>query len=114
MKQILVKDVPAELLAELNRASLERGQSVTATVMAALAQRFNVRPRSDTGAPHRPVAGPDLALELPSELHMRVKVEAAAEDATMRGIILASVAEYLGLPPQSELRRDRRRVRGAA
>lgn len=105
---ILVHDIPERLLRRVTRDAKRRDVSINEAVASAVAAAYQF-PREPSGSRFR---GPTttrttILLTLPDELHRTVKVKAATEGATMRGLILAALAGRYGMKVETPERRKR-------
>jgi hypothetical protein len=104
-----IPDVPAELWEAIIADAEAQGTSRTEVAVAILARRFSVK-RQPSGAPFRRVevdlADP-LKLRVPVRLRDKIRLAAARQGATIRGIVVAELADEYGLPVPSTARRPR-------
>lgn len=87
-------DVPESLMGKLTADAERRDVSINEAVNAVLAKAFAVD-RDPSGAKFTGINRSTLVLDLPDELHTKIKVAAATmRGATMRGIILSTLAGH--------------------
>lgn len=100
MPEMHIHDVPADVWRAVVEDAERQGTSRTEVAVAILARRFRVR-RAPSGAPFRhkdlDVTEP-LKLRVPDGLRDKIRVEAARTGATIRGVVVATLAEAYGLP----------------
>lgn len=104
-----IPDVPADLWEAIVADAEEQGTSRTEVAVAILARRFTVR-RTPSGAPFRRVeidVTEPLKLRVPERLRDKIRLRAAREGATIRGVVVAELAAEYGLPVPSTARRPR-------
>lgn len=104
-----IPDVPPHLWIAIENDAREQGTSRTEVAVAILARRFRVA-RQPSGAPFRKVEiGRDepLKLRVPERLRDKLRIAAARQDATIRGIVVAELSAEYGLPVPSTARRSR-------
>jgi len=95
--------MPAHLKGALVRETARRGSNVNDVAAGILAERFGVA-YAPTGRRRKVLAGssPVLLLRIPQELKDEIHAEAARVRANANEIILATLADGLGVPPAHE------------
>lgn len=109
MEQIIVQNVPSNVLQRLTADAKKRDVSINDAVVGILAKQYGVA-RESTGATFGgPLKRTTLILAMPDELHRSIKVDAATrgKGVTMRGLILQALARHYKVPVQSPQRRPR-------
>jgi myo-inositol-1-phosphate synthase len=94
--------MPAPLKGALVRETARRGSNVNDVAAGILADEFGV-PYVPTGRRRKVLAGgsPVLLLRVPPELKDEIHAEASRRDSHANDVILAALAEGLGVPAQS-------------
>lgn len=109
MPEMHIPDVPADVWHAIVADAEGQGTSRTEVAVAILARRFRVK-RAPSGAPFRrqelDVAEP-LKLRVPDGLRDKIRIEAARTGATIRGVVVAALAEAYGLPVPNPGRKPR-------
>jgi hypothetical protein len=104
-----IHDVPADVWEAIVADAEEQGTSRTEVATAILARRFRVR-HTPSGAPFRrgelDVNEP-LKLRVPEGLRAKIRMEAARHGATIRGVVVGTLAEEYGLPAPRTARKPR-------
>lgn len=104
-----IHSVPADVWHAIVADAEEQGTSRTEVAVSILARRFRVK-HSPSGAPFRrtelDVAEP-LKLRVPERLRAKIRVEAAKNGGTIRGVVVATLAEAYGLPVPGTARKPR-------
>ena len=107
-----IPDVPAELWHAIVADAEAQGTSRTEVAVAILARRFRVA-RKPSGAPFRRVeidVAEPLKLRVPERLRDKLRIQAARNGATIRGVVIAELSDEYGLPVPSMSRQGRRVV----
>lgn len=105
---ILVQDVPNTVLARLTADARRRDVSLNDAAVTILAARYGIEKEPSGAGFTAPLTRPTLLLSMPDELHRRIKMDAAGKrGATMRGLIVQTIARHYGVPVQSPQRRPR-------
>lgn len=108
MPDVLLQDVPDEILRAVNETAERDSISVSDVFAEAIASRFGIklppesRRRFAGGA-----SGPHVTIDLPADVRTALRVEAASNGKTIRGIALNTVARRFKLAAVSEGRRSR-------
>jgi hypothetical protein len=108
MTELTVQDLPAVVLRKIVSDAKKRGISLNDTVVGILADTYGIErePTSTrfTGAPIRT----SILLTMPEALHRAIKMDAAGQKGvTMRGLIIAALANHYGVKEPSNKRRAR-------
>jgi len=110
MVEIIAKDVPAEIVRALVGEARSRNQTVTDLAAGILASRFNVEREPSGRSFIAGMAGSDtLILSVPAELRKAIRRYAVENDATMRGVVIDTLARHFGMPAVPTGRRPRGR-----
>ena len=121
--KILIRDVPREIKRAVAREAREHETGMNDVAVAILSAEFGVpfsptgramvRARPDGTVRRAPITdSPDMTLKVAPELRRRIAVSAASSGGTIRGLVLAILAQKLGVQPPS-IRRRRRSGRRA-
>ena len=94
--------MPASLKGALVRETARRGSNVNDVAAGILADEFGVR-YAPTGRRRKVLAGgsPVLLLRVPPELRGEIHAEASRRDSNANDVILAALADGLGVPAES-------------
>ena len=106
MKLVLNEELPADLRKKLDRKAKAEDHTVNDVAVLALCEKFGVE--CEPSRYHfRPVAT-RFKLNIPDELHHRIRVEAALRSQTVRGVVLSTLAEHFDAKPIDPKRRRRK------
>ena len=110
-----LRTIVNEILREDLRAALEtdaqqRNLSLNDAAVRVLAREFRVRWQSSDGG-YRASAD-RFKLRIPEHIHRAIRVRAAREEGTMRGVSLGILADHYGVEPIDLRRRPRRKKHG--
>lgn len=108
LRMILNEELPPEIRARLNDAALTQNRTLNDTATLILVKHLGGR-APQSGAPYRPGAD-RFKLMVSETLHRKVRVEAARQHGTVRGVVLSILADEFGLEPIAPTRRPRRRT----
>ncbi|HET7744417.1 MAG TPA: inositol-3-phosphate synthase [Gaiellaceae bacterium] len=94
--------MPAPLKGALVREAARRASNVNDVAVGILADAFGVR-HAPTGRRRKVLAGssPVILLRVPQELKAEIQAEASRRDSNANDVILAALADGLGVPPVS-------------
>lgn len=107
---LIVYDVPGTVMRKLTGDARRRNVSVNDAAVAIIASSLGID-RDATGAPFRqPPSTSTLKLNMPEVVRRQLKMDAAANDDTMRGLAIHYLATHYKLNAPSA----RRRARGTA
>ncbi|HXG75107.1 MAG TPA: inositol-3-phosphate synthase [Gaiellaceae bacterium] len=97
--------MPSHLKGALVREAARRGANVNDVAASLLAEEFGV-PYTPTGRRRKVLAGssPVLLLRVPQELKEEIRAEASRRDANANDVILAALADGLGVPTHGKER----------
>lgn len=97
-------------MAKLTADARRRDVSINDAVNGVLANQYGVT-RDPSGAKFTGINRTTLVLDLPDELHQRIKVEAAmTRGATMRGVIVSRLARHYRVAGVTPGKRPRTRT----
>lgn len=103
---ILNEVLPEDLRSEIERDAQERGVSMNDTAGLILSERYGLKWVEET-SPYRPMAD-RFKIRVTDDLHRAIRMDAAEDQGTVRGIVLSLLASHYGLPEISPHRRPRR------
>jgi predicted HicB family RNase H-like nuclease len=104
---IIANDVPANIRRALVRAAKAEGVSVNEIAVRALADAYGVERQPKNGRFVAPSSTARMLFTVPDELRQQLRLRAAVNGVTMRGLVLKALAERFGLPFDSAERRPR-------
>jgi len=97
MVEIIAKDVEPELVKALVGEARERDQTVTDVAVEILAARFGVEHEpSGRSFIDGTTGSTTLILAVPTELRHEIRRHAVERDATMRGVVIETLARHFG------------------
>lgn len=103
---ILNEVLPVEVREALERDAKAAGVTLNDAAGAVLAKHFQVE-WEHSGRPYREMA-PQFKMRVPEHLHWKIRMSAALAGHTVRGTVLATIAEHYGLDAIVPTRRPRR------
>lgn len=107
---LIVYDVPGTVMRKLTGDARRRNVSVNDAAVAIVSAALDIE-RDATGAPFRqPPTTQTLKLNMPERVRRQLKMDAAANGDTMRGLVIHYLATHYNLNAPSA----RRRARGTA
>lgn len=107
LRLILNEELPAEIRARLNETALTTNRTLNDTATIILVERLGGNMPTST-APYRPGAE-RFKLMVSEPLHRKIRIEAAKRQGTIRGTVLALLAEHYELAAIVPTRRPRRK-----
>ena len=106
--EIIVVDPPRRLVQALVRAAKQQKTSVNEIAARILADHYGVEREQRKGRFVPITSGQRMLFSVPVDVRQKLREQAAVNGATMRGLVIATLAAQLGLPTQSTTRRPRR------
>lgn len=111
LKEMHIHDVPADVWLAIIADAEAQGTSRTEVAVAILADEFKVR-REPSGAPFRSEDGEldvtkPLKMRVPIRLREKIRVRAARNGDTIRGVVVGALADRYGLPMPRTSRKPR-------
>lgn len=107
-KLILNEALPDDLRAAIDRVAQEEDITVNDAASRVLAKRFKIG-WSPSGFAYRPVS-PRFKLRVSEELHKELRIQAAQQLHTIRGLVLNTLSKHFRTDIISPERRSRRKV----
>jgi predicted HicB family RNase H-like nuclease len=105
--QLIVPDVPKRIVRALNREAKQRNVSVSEVAAGILAAHYGV-PLEPTNSHYIPVTSEArLMPRVPVEVRQALREQAAANGATMSGLVRQALAAHYGFNPPAPTRRSR-------
>jgi predicted HicB family RNase H-like nuclease len=105
---ILNEILPEEVREALDKEAKEENVTLNDVAAAILSEHFDVE-WTPSGRPYRKMAE-QFKLRVPEHLHWKIRMSAALAGHTVRGTVLATIAEHYGLPSITPTRRPRRQT----
>lgn len=107
MVDLIVYDVPDPVMRKLTADAKRRNVSVNDAAVTVVAAGVGID-RAATGSPFRqPPSTSTLKLSMPEDVRRQLKMDAAASDDTMRGLVIHYLARHYGLRATQTGRRAR-------
>jgi predicted HicB family RNase H-like nuclease len=105
--QLIVPDVPKRIIRALNREAKQRNVSVSEVAAGILAAQYGV-PLEPTNSHYIPVTSEArLMPRVPVEVRQALREQAAANGATISGLVRQSLARHYNFSPPDPRRRPR-------
>lgn len=105
--EVIIPDVPPMIRASLINDARNQGISVNEVAARILAARCNID-RADVNTRFVPVVSESrLTFRVPTEVRRCLRLEAAQDGATIRGLVIAALADRYDIPFDGTGRRPR-------
>lgn len=109
LRLILNEVLPGKLRKALDREAKAKDITLNDVAVSILARHYRVR-RELSGNRYRSSSASKFKLHVPEEVHRRIRVTAATDSRTVRGVALNILSSHYGLELISAQRRPRRKA----